>query len=116
MSNISNNYCPQCRHEYEHCKCRLQPPTDAAVWEAVGYLNAFRHALLTTVGPEFTARINVILSHARAVQSPRLTEAQVAALHIVWLRCKEEGNLTDVVEILESTFRAAFSSVFGKEG
>ena len=47
-----------------------------------------------------------------AEKSPRLTDAQVAALHIAYLRCKEEGSLTDVVEILESTF----PGVFGKEG
>ena len=48
----------------------------------------------------------------RAEKSPRLTDAQVAALHIAQLRCLEEGNLSDVMEILESTF----PGVFGKEG
>ena len=48
----------------------------------------------------------------KAEKSPRLTDAQVAALHIAKLRCEEERNLTDVVGILESTF----PGVFGKEG
>lgn len=49
-----------------------------------------------------------LLTYVRASQSPRLTDAQVAALHIAQLRCKEEGSLTDVVEILESTFPGVF--------
>lgn len=47
----------------------------------------------------------------RAEKSPRLTDAQVAALHIAQLRCLEEGNLSDVVEILESAFRAQVSTL-----
>ena len=49
----------------------------------------------------------------KAEKSPRLTDAQVAALHIAQLRCLEEGNLSDVVEILESAFRAAFPELKG---
>lgn len=40
------------------------PPasTDAEVREAREYLTDFRHSLLTTVGPEFTARIDIIFA------------------------------------------------------
>ena len=76
----------------------LTPPTDEAV----------REAGLT--GPDLAERVRDenIQRWMKAEKSPRLTDAQVAALHIAQLRCLEEGNLSDVVEILESAFRAAF--------
>ena len=90
-----------------------QSPTDETVREAVEelskdvefYSRDGRHT-------EFIGHIDTLLSYVRAVQSPRLTDAQAAGLHIAYLRCKEEGSLTDVMEILESTF----PGVFGKEG
>lgn len=89
----------------------LQPPSEASVREAVEHCSE-RAFFLTNEVRVNNEKLRILLSHVRPGQSPRLTDAQAAALHIAYLRCKEEGSLTDVVEILESTF----PGVFGKEG
>lgn len=84
-----------------------QSPTDETVREAVEWF--VRHCDIENPITPYGKRLLTLL---RAGQAPRLTDAQAAGLHIAYLRCKEEGSLTDVMEILESTF----PGVFGKEG
>ena len=51
------------RYELEGQRRSHAPaPTGDEVREALEYLTDFRHSLLTTVGPEFTARIDILLA------------------------------------------------------
>ena len=65
------------------CPSKPTPPAPTAdeVREARKYLTDFRHSLLTTVGPEFTARIDILLAALDQAQG-RVQELLEALLEI----------------------------------